>query len=91
LTAPAVRCSTGVMAYTKCVACGSTRLSPVTRVSETSHYSLRAELRLKVPAKGFLANQSATLDIDRVCVCAECGYAAFFASKAFDPDGVAED
>ncbi len=79
------------MAYEKCVACGSARLSPITKVSETSHDALRAEFRLKVPAKGFLANQDASLALDRVCVCGDCGYAAFFASRAFDPTTVVED
>jgi hypothetical protein len=79
------------MAYERCLACGSSRLSPLTSVSETSHYALRAELRLKTPPKGFLANEDASVDLNRVCVCADCGYAAFFASAKFDPGAVVAD
>ena len=79
------------MAYERCLACGSSRLSPLTGVSETSHYAVRAEFVLKVPAKGFLADQNASVALDRVCVCADCGYAAFFTSKKFDPEKIAAD
>jgi hypothetical protein len=76
------------MAYERCLACGSSHLSPLTSVSETSHYALRAEFRLKTPPKGFLANEDASVQLDRVCVCADCGYAALFASTKFDPAAI---
>jgi hypothetical protein len=79
------------MAYERCLACGSARLSPLTTVGKTSHFSLTAEFRLKNPPKGFLASEGASIDIDRVCLCADCGHAAFFASQKIDPGALVPD
>ena len=74
------------MSYERCVACGSNRLSPVTSLGiDTTSSTPRANFDLKNPPKGFLATSTKHLYVDRVCVCADCGFTAFFVSEKFDP------
>jgi predicted nucleic-acid-binding Zn-ribbon protein len=74
------------MAYERCVACGSSRVTLPTTAAVGDR--LQAYFELKNPPKGFLATSSLRVDIDKVCLCADCGFAAFFASQKFDPDAI---
>jgi hypothetical protein len=71
------------MAYEKCVACGSSRLSPVVPVEDGR--MLKAHFKVKDAPTGFWANDLKTLYLDRTCICGDCGYAALFVSESFDP------
>lgn len=71
------------MSYERCVACNSTRLSPIAtaRNAPTAYFKLKDP-----PKKGWVTVDWEEVALDRVCVCADCGFAAFFAQKRFDPD-----
>lgn len=73
------------MSYERCIACGSSRLSPPTSVTSEGTYSPSAKFKLKNPPKGLLARGTQWITLDRVCICADCGYAAFFTTDKFEP------
>ena len=78
------------MAYERCLACGSSRLSPVTSLLGAANTAPTAHFGLKNAQRGFFGTHSQTVQIGRVCLCGDCGYAAFFASEKFDPDALTE-
>jgi hypothetical protein len=53
-----------------------------------AQYSLRADFKKKDKEPGFFSTDDASVDINRVHLCAECGFAAFFATQKFDTDAV---
>ncbi len=71
------------MAYERCIACGSARVTPKGPVS--AERDLKAHFKLKNPPKGFMASGTQSVYIGSVCICADCGFAALFTSEKLDP------
>jgi hypothetical protein len=76
------------MSYEKCLACGSSRVVGTSVLPKRAQYSLQADFKKKNQEPGFFSTDDASVDINRVYLCADCGFAAFFATQKFDPDAV---